>query len=50
MTDFLSVALLWVLIMVLIGVALWLVPKISNRIDNNKKTKAKDEIQDIADE
>ena len=48
MVEFLSVAFFWILIMVLIGIALWLVPKISVRIDEQKKEKEK--TQDIADE
>ena len=50
MVEFLSVALFWLIIMALIGISLWLVPKISARIDEQKKTKGKGNIQDIADE
>ena len=50
MTEFLSVVLFWLFIMALIGIALWLVPKIAAYIDKKRKTEEKEEIQDIADE
>ena len=50
MTEFLSVVLFWLFLMTLIGIALWLVPKISAGIEKRRKADKKDDIQDIADE
>ena len=50
MTEFLSVVLFWSLLMVLIGIAVLLVPKISAKIEKSKKTEEKEDIQDVADE
>ena len=48
MVEFLITVFFWIMIMALLGIALWLVPKISGKID--KQTKTQEKIQDIADE
>ena len=50
MTEFLKVVCFWLFIMVFIGIALWLVPKISAHIEKNQKKEDKETIQDVADE
>lgn len=50
MGYFLSFVLFWIGIMALIGIALWIVPKVSKSVKTEEKVIDKDNTQDIADE
>lgn len=50
MGYFLSFVLFWIGIMALIGIALWIVPKIGKSMKKEEKVIDKDNTQDIADE
>ncbi len=50
MGEYLSFVLVWLITMVLIGVALWLVPKIEAHIKRVNSKTTENHTQDIADE